>query len=81
MHTASVLWLQPHQHKQTASAAAAASKTSAHASKSVVRHSLLVHPATLELEGQRPCPAPSHPAIQPPSHPAARPPVCLPDRD
>ncbi|KAI8929764.1 hypothetical protein BC831DRAFT_235239 [Entophlyctis helioformis] len=71
---------QPH----TASAAAAAAKTSAHASKSVLRHSLLVHPAALELDGQRPCPATqpsSRPAAQPPSHPAARPSVCLPDRD
>ncbi|KAI8924677.1 hypothetical protein BC831DRAFT_464313, partial [Entophlyctis helioformis] len=57
------------------SAAAAAAKTSAHASKSVVRHSLLVHPAALELDGQRPCPAiqpPSHPAVQPSSRSAVR---------
>ncbi|KAI8928924.1 hypothetical protein BC831DRAFT_59587 [Entophlyctis helioformis] len=73
MHTASVLWLQPHQHKQTAPAAAAAAKRlPTQASLLCGTRSLCTQPLW-NLMGS------DH--AQPSSHPAARPSVCLPDRD
>ncbi|KAI8927444.1 hypothetical protein BC831DRAFT_452377, partial [Entophlyctis helioformis] len=78
MHTPSVLWLQPHQHKQTASAAAAAAKRlPTQASLLCGTRSLCTQPLW-KLMGSDHAQPSSHPAIQPSSHPAAQPPVCLP---